>query len=708
MAWTVPDSDLVVYRGMPLDVNYNNSLYFASAAARDAWFAAPTSPASIIGTFADYTYIRNNSVIIEGSIGTYYNANYMRFRNTAYNTRWFYAFVTAVDYVNDHAVRLTYELDLLQTWIHDVTLLPSYIDRMHVADDTRYSSLTDEGLELGEYELIEEPVAPFSQASTGTYAIMGVSRYITSTTEANKFAIRTSYAYNLPSMITYYIIRSSSELQGIYNFYRAYGNTDDILFVVPMPGSLISDQSNYSVDAAGHWYLDDAAAIQRVYSRVAPFTTLGRDAYTPHNNKLYNAPFCNITLTDHEGNSTTYQPQLFDWTASDTSEDPSLTAGYAHFVNLMPICEIPQIISAPMWYRSVREISWEDMTVCSSYAQQPVVTDSFAAFMALNSAQMANQYNILCSTRDYVRASGAYATGTAALAARQAYLATVQGKVEYGLDAAQTAGILTVNPEATPAQNALVNLATWGMGLGLDYSPAASATDKAGGGGAPSASGGGGRNHPGIPSGQIYYPDTGDYANHVSRHFVGEHIADNANQAAGTASINAGAILGTARQLEMDLTKEGQAAAMAQRQEGAAAMQEAYNNSQAELAIQGLAAKIQDARQISPSVRGTNSPNTIMALDLKGPTYCKYSLTAKYARMIDQFFDLYGYAIREVQTPSMHNRARWTYVKTVHCQLRGEVDATTRQQIINIFDNGITWWVTPSEIGRYDLANPTL
>ena len=32
MAWTVPDSDLVVYRGMPLDVNYNNSLYFASAA----------------------------------------------------------------------------------------------------------------------------------------------------------------------------------------------------------------------------------------------------------------------------------------------------------------------------------------------------------------------------------------------------------------------------------------------------------------------------------------------------------------------------------------------------------------------------------------------------------------------------------------------------------------------------------------------------
>lgn len=84
------------------------------------------------------------------------------------------------------------------------------------------------------------------------------------------------------------------------------------------------------------------------------------------------------------------------------------------------------------------------------------------------------------------------------------------------------------------------------------------------------------------------------------------------------------------------------------------------------------------------------------------------SCTAEVARCIDNYFTMYGYSCGEVKIPSLHNRERWTYVKTVGCNLHGSLPAEAMSEICGIFDNGIRWWVSGSDIGNYNLSNSPL
>lgn len=88
------------------------------------------------------------------------------------------------------------------------------------------------------------------------------------------------------------------------------------------------------------------------------------------------------------------------------------------------------------------------------------------------------------------------------------------------------------------------------------------------------------------------------------------------------------------------------------------------------------------------------------------------SVTYDYARVIDSFFTRYGYAIRQTITPIRNNRSKWTYIKTVDCEIRGNIPADDKVQICNIHDKGITYWVysanIDNEIGDFSLTNSTL
>ena len=85
--------------------------------------------------------------------------------------------------------------------------------------------------------------------------------------------------------------------------------------------------------------------------------------------------------------------------------------------------------------------------------------------------------------------------------------------------------------------------------------------------------------------------------------------------------------------------------------------------------------------------------------------YSRFHITEEYARMIDNFFTMYGYATNKVKTPSFANRPHWTYVKTNGCTAIGKAPADEIRRFCSIIDNGITFWRTPSEVGDYSLDN---
>lgn len=72
------------------------------------------------------------------------------------------------------------------------------------------------------------------------------------------------------------------------------------------------------------------------------------------------------------------------------------------------------------------------------------------------------------------------------------------------------------------------------------------------------------------------------------------------------------------------------------------------------------------------------------------------TIRAHTAKIIDDYFTMYGYAINAIGTPNLHARKKFTYIKTRGFKFYGTVPATARDLIIKIHDNGIRYWV-PSD-----------
>ena len=77
----------------------------------------------------------------------------------------------------------------------------------------------------------------------------------------------------------------------------------------------------------------------------------------------------------------------------------------------------------------------------------------------------------------------------------------------------------------------------------------------------------------------------------------------------------------------------------------------------------------------------------------------------EYAKIIDSYFDMFGYTINKSGIPNMNARPHWTYCKTIGCVVHGNLPADDARQIERMFDNGIRFWKNVDDIGNYSLDN---
>ena len=100
----------------------------------------------------DYSYIRQDSVLRIGAhIDNLLEYNYVMYRNENYSNKWFYAFITDMEYMNDNCTSVTIKTDVWQTWQFDLTFKKCFVEREHVNDDTFGLHTVPENLEYGEY-----------------------------------------------------------------------------------------------------------------------------------------------------------------------------------------------------------------------------------------------------------------------------------------------------------------------------------------------------------------------------------------------------------------------------------------------------------------------------------------------------------------------------------------------------------------------------
>ena len=146
MSAVTPDTNLKLIK-LDNELDSSNQLTFSNVQAQTTYFLGLT------GLNVDYfTYQRKDSIIrYPAHIVTILEYNYVMYQNEHYDSKYFYAFITDMKYINDSMTEITIKTDVFQTWQFDFEIKKSFVERETVADDTVGKHTIPEGLQYGEY-----------------------------------------------------------------------------------------------------------------------------------------------------------------------------------------------------------------------------------------------------------------------------------------------------------------------------------------------------------------------------------------------------------------------------------------------------------------------------------------------------------------------------------------------------------------------------
>lgn len=88
-------------------------------------------------------------------------------------------------------------------------------------------------------------------------------------------------------------------------------------------------------------------------------------------------------------------------------------------------------------------------------------------------------------------------------------------------------------------------------------------------------------------------------------------------------------------------------------------------------------------------------------LDFYGGQLC---IKSQAAQKLDSYFDRFGYHVGRNGKPSM-SRPQWNYIKMGTAQINGSLPSDDKNEIKTIYENGITFWKNPENVGNYSLNN---
>jgi len=85
--------------------------------------------------------------------------------------------------------------------------------------------------------------------------------------------------------------------------------------------------------------------------------------------------------------------------------------------------------------------------------------------------------------------------------------------------------------------------------------------------------------------------------------------------------------------------------------------------------------------------------------------FYKMSIKKEYARIIDEYFTMFGYKVCRVKKPNKNHRARFWYTKTRDVNIDGAIPNKDMQEIKNCYNNGVTFWKNAADINNYSVDN---
>lgn len=86
-------------------------------------------------------------------------------------------------------------------------------------------------------------------------------------------------------------------------------------------------------------------------------------------------------------------------------------------------------------------------------------------------------------------------------------------------------------------------------------------------------------------------------------------------------------------------------------------------------------------------------------------SFYQMNIKAEMVHVIDNFFSMFGYKVSTVKLPNITGRTNWNYVKTIDCNIVGDIPQVDLQKIKDIFNKGVTMWHNPTTFLDYSQSN---
>ena len=321
MAVVIPQTDLILLK-CPLEEDQQNQLTFTNETAQYNYFSQLPS----LSGGNDFTYQRKDGrVRFNADIEDIRDYNYCMYRNDAYSNKWFYCFITNMEYANDGVTFLTLKTDVWQTWQFQLNFQNSFVEREHVNSDGVGEHTVPENLDYGEY------VANKTERFTLCNAVMNATAcmQVTTTVLERGDLPEASRHIELPSNETTYggipqgcqiygfdlgVPADVAQMHELIGLYDTYGKADAILsiFVVTTTSTnWISKKIEQGAMKNQYLKMPQESYTPKKYEGITVPKVNNLNGYTPKNNKLFTYPYYYLYLSNNSGSDIIYHYEDF-------------------------------------------------------------------------------------------------------------------------------------------------------------------------------------------------------------------------------------------------------------------------------------------------------------------------------------------------------------------------------------------------------------
>lgn len=691
--WT--PSTAILMCNVPWDSSYRDVVRFDSDKERDAYFASRTSDGYAF-TLNGLVYLRyGEPVRVNAPFDMVTRCNYMVVKNSMQpisptegrQPDAFYYFINDAKYLAPNTTQVNVQLDVWMTYYGRINFNLCYVNKGHIGianENSTIDNLSDyltdtEGLNIGdEYEIADIAIDNF--LNEPPYIVIMCTADLTAGfgTVSNPTLKTATGSINdgMPSGSAVYACNSESFLALMGKLQDAPWVSQCISMVTVVPARFVQNATSTTVAGIDMLAMPDSPA-ENIGSMDVPDVMGMFHIPERYRNllKFYTSPYCVIEMTGYNGGEVVLKPECLELDDDDgisiftnTVVAPPDIRAYSYVAGYNTAKGVGGSVDADYYLPSGgdpfphSEYNEEGLDIAiqfSDFPQFSLVNNQYIYYMASNRNRLAYQFS----------------------------------SADWSQQKALTAAQLSFNQSGANMRSAwanqqVANQANWALsGISQEKNLWSGATSMASSGvgalGA-AASGSAGGAAAGVANTALAGANTALNADWINR-----TTATQVGAATATTQNNIG-LQGYMRDTNYDYAVYAA-------------------NGDYETAIQGIQAKVQDARLAQPSTSGQNGGDAFNFCKGYMGVRLKFKrLKPNFMRQVGDFWLRYGYYVNRWIVPPADLKCmeNFTYWKMQGVSLSAsEVPELFKETIRGIFEKGVTVWNDPDKMYKVDLAD---